>query len=107
MEQLEVLLLLRDDPDRRWTVDGIARELRATASAVELRLQDLKERGLAAATGDSFHYRASAADDTLIEELEGIYRMSKVAVIQLIFSGPSPSVRSFADAFRVRGEEDK
>lgn len=104
---MEILLLLRSEPSRGWTVDGVARELSATASAVELRLNDLRERGLVASEGDSFRYRPVAADDGVIEELERTYRTSKVTVIQLIFSGPSPSVRSFADAFRVRGEEEK
>src|SRR5688572_26691650 len=45
VEQLEVLLLLRDRRDRAWTAAEVSRELRTISSSAAQRLSDLVRRG--------------------------------------------------------------
>jgi predicted transcriptional regulator len=73
VEQLEVLLFLRHHADRAWTASDIASELRATESAIELRLDDLTTRGLAQKASDgTFRYASSERYEGTVKELSDV-----------------------------------
>jgi hypothetical protein len=96
VEQLEVLLLLRSAPDKEWG----ALEVSQTT-----RLNDLRERGFLSVNQASpplYQYSPSPQDSETITGLEHSYRVRKDAVIQMIFSKPKDSLRTFSDAFRIR-----
>ncbi|HEU4480798.1 MAG TPA: hypothetical protein VFS18_02850, partial [Actinomycetota bacterium] len=53
-------------------------------------------------------FRFDPPDDKTRRVIDGLaenYRSKKTRVIGLIFAGPSESVRSFADAFKLREED--
>jgi hypothetical protein len=102
--QLEVLLLLRTVPDRDWSIEEVARAQVSGARMAEELLEDLRARGLIARDEDSqrFTYRPPPALETVIDDLAESYATRRVAVVGLIFSKPSSSVTSLADAFRIR-----
>lgn len=108
VEQLEVLLLVRDHAERRWSADQVAAELRIDPRSAAQRLEDLRDVGLLAGAEPAFSYRPrtpALADQTA--ELASMYQTHRVAIIAVIFSRPSERIRSFADAFRIRrGEND-
>lgn len=99
---------MRHHSDREWTASDIATELRATQSAIELRLDDLTSRHLVRkASQGAYRYEPSGEFDGVVNELAQVYQTRRTSVIQTIFSGPSEAVRSFADAFRLGPEEEE
>jgi len=107
--ELELLLLLYRDPRTQWSVEGISRELGVERSWATRRLEELCRRGFVAAEGSpvpSYAYRANAEVDAVIGAVARTYAERRVAVIELIFSRPHNSIRTFASAFRLRKEEE-
>lgn len=104
--QLEVLLLLRGEPDRAWTADEVSTALATTSEMATEQLSDLQNRGLVASTaGNSpaWQYKPATAElDERVGRLDQTYNERRVAVITVIYSQPLDKVRTFADAFRLR-----
>lgn len=105
LEQLEILLLLRDHSEQTWDVQTICKQLALRPESVALRLADLDERGfISRAVGDAPAYRYGTPNP-LIDELAAAYRAQRVSITTLIFSKPLDNVRSFAAAFKFRKED--
>jgi len=105
VEQLEVLLLLRRERSRLFTGDEVARELRVHPASAGRWLEDLAARRLAMRDRDRFQFSPEGpALDRDVNALAAAYADARVAVIQLIFSKPTDAVRSFADAFKLKGK---
>jgi hypothetical protein len=101
--QLEVLLLLRAAADKRWTAAEVARALVTQPEAAAGWLEDLTERRLAAERDGRYRYAPADAElERTVDALAESYANYRVAVIGLIFAGPSDRVTRFADAFRIR-----
>jgi hypothetical protein len=102
---LELLLLLRAEPDRIWTTPTLVAELRASDALVSGILEHLGRTGLVAAGADgSVRYApAGPAIAGLCDQLEAAYRQRPVTVIGAI-SAPADKLQALADAFRIRGD---
>lgn len=100
---LEILLFLRRDPERLWTVDEVVRELRASTSLVARNLQVLERAGLVVVEQPGLCRFAPASPliAQLCDRLEEAYRERPVAIINLI-SAPVDQLRQLADAFRFK-----
>lgn len=99
---VELLLVLRRDPDRCWAPAELVRELRASQSLVADNLQRFLTSGLVAPEVDCYRYApASPVLDELCARLESAYRERPVAVINLI--ARPDALQSLADAFKFRG----
>lgn len=106
VEQVEVLLILRANQARSWSVDEISAILRSSPHSIGARLSGLTALGLAGGNpNEGYRYAATGANDAAIEELEREYGERRFSVIEMIFTKPDPA-RSFADAFRIRAEDD-
>jgi hypothetical protein len=104
--QLEVLLALHRDAERRWTVEEMTGSLYLQPQMVAALLQDLVRREFAAEESGSFRYRQDREDmRAIIDRLAHLYKERRVAVAAEIFSKPDDSARAFAEAFRLRGKE--
>lgn len=109
VEQLEVLLLLNQSPERGWTAEEIARALYSHPSSILHRLTSLAGRGLLRELEPAcFQYapRSTELHDTVSRVAE-TYRERRVAVITLIASKPIENVRAFSDAFRIRRNKEE
>ena len=109
MEQVEVLLLLQRAPERALSPDEIRAELRLQPSApAPATLAGLQDGGLVEREGaHPARYRYAPANDALrraVELLATAYNERPVTLIRLIYERPNP-VQSFADAFRIRGDD--
>lgn len=105
IEQIEVLLILRANPERVWTVDEISAIMRSTPNSIRSRLDALTARKLSVAIPDEgFRYAASGRLDAMVEVLAEEYGRRRFSVIELVFSRPD-AARQFADAFRLKEEE--
>ncbi|MBI4474162.1 MAG: hypothetical protein HY646_15940 [Acidobacteria bacterium] len=111
VDQLEILLLLRNSPNREWTAAEVSRELFTQPDVAEMRLDELASNNLLIAkkTGDksSYRYGAHGPLDHAVSELAQTYPKFRVSIINLIFSKPIDKIRTFADAFRLKKEEEE
>jgi hypothetical protein len=100
---LELLLVLRRDPERCWTAAELVRELRGSAGLVNDNLVRFERSGLAVREDEGcFRYRPAAPIlDDLCQRLEKAYRERPVAMVNLI-AAPRDPLQSLADAFRFR-----
>lgn len=110
VEELEILLLLLQNPERTWTAESAARELRISPLSAGDRLEELtREALLARVKGGEEAYRYAPGSPALDEAVRGLataYTERRVTVINLIFSKPVDKIRTFADAFRLRKKGD-
>lgn len=103
---LELLLLLKRNPERAWSVDGLVAEMRASAPLVADVLANFEASGLTTRDPDGGHRYAPAAPALadLADALEEAYKLRPGLVVKAILSAPNDKLQSFADAFRLRGD---
>jgi predicted ArsR family transcriptional regulator len=109
--QLELLLLLYGNTNRCWSADEVAKELRIESTASQEQLDRLRSHGLAELSPmnpSQYCYNTSqTSHDAEVRYLAREYAVRRVSVISLIYSKPTDTLRSFADAFRLfRKEKD-
>ena len=103
---LELLILMRTEPDRPWPADELVRTLRASDTLVADVLSSFEVSGLVVREGPVFLYRpASRALESLCAELETAYGERPVRVVNAVTRRRSDQLQSFADAFRFRGSK--
>lgn len=109
VEQLEMIVLMRQHKDKSWTARSISDELRTSAASVSNRFTVLRSIGIIEANEDSisFTYRPKTPElERLIDDLVETYKVRKHTVLQLIFS-PMKRARNFADAFVIGSDPKK
>lgn len=105
VQQLEVLLFLREHTDRAWTAAELSAKLRTGVDATDGWIAQLEANGLVAAEGTTpttFRYGPAAADRATVEELARLYPLYRVRIVNLIHADRTDSATAFADAFRLR-----
>ena len=101
---LELLLLLRADPARRWSPAELLKELRASTSLVGENLAHFERQGLALKDDAGWHFApASMHLESLAAALAALYRERPMHTIGMI-SRPDP-LRALANAFRIKRDE--
>ena len=103
---LELLLTLKDDR-RAWPHDDLVAKLRASELVVSKALEGLVVAGLASvdARGATYSPVNSEVDST-IERVEQLYRRRPNAVRRAIVSAQTGSAAAFADAFKLRRNDN-
>jgi hypothetical protein len=103
---LELLLFLRRNPDRTWTVDQLTAELRSSSFVVTEVLVTFRQAGIVADEPDgSVRYAPAAGHlDRAIDQLAAAYAVKPLAVSKEILAAGNDKIRSFADAFRLKKE---
>jgi DNA-binding MarR family transcriptional regulator len=109
-EQLEILRLLGEDPQKEWGVADLGREVQAAPQAVAAHLTALQGRGLLQTVtrgADRFcrHGPATAELEGLLSRLLQVYRERPVTTIKRVYARARTALQSFADAFRIRKED--
>jgi hypothetical protein len=107
LEGLEVLLLLRTDPGRRWAFEEIVSEMRSTPYAIRGRLQMLVRRRLVRNDDDGWRYDANAKAEAVIADVCTCYQKFPLRVIEALYGDRDDPMRAFADAFRFREEDEE
>ena len=106
LEQLELLLLLRGQPDRPWTVAQAYEVIRSTHRSLQTGLELFASEGFfAEEQGPPPAFRYAPRNDELraaVEQIAASYRISRVRVIEAIFAPEIDPVQKFADAFKLR-----
>lgn len=101
---LELLCLMRKEPERGWMRAELVSALRASDLVVDQGLAGLVAAGLVVMVSEeSARYQpASEALDRLAREAEAQYASSPDKVRRLIIHAAHGGLSAFADAFRVR-----
>jgi hypothetical protein len=117
LDELEVLLLARSDPSRRWTASAVAERLGLPDRASEPVLASLQANGMVVEEGRGaereFSYRpATPALDATVSSLATIYHERPLEVMRILSHSAlerirSAAARTFADAFVIGGNGRK
>jgi len=101
---LEAVLLLRAEPTRDWDAAQLARRLYVSERSAAELLAQLRDNGIAEATGQgaAVRYAPAAELASLIDEVARAYAADLVTISGLIHSRIDRRARQFADAFRFR-----
>jgi hypothetical protein len=106
VEQIEVILLLKAQPEKWWTPEAISGELRTNPKSIQSRLSRTRRLRLFDVQGNAYRYSPKdPAMGNLIDELADCYRIRKHKILELIFS-PAKRARNFADAFAFGKKSD-
>ena len=108
--ELELLLLLRAEPARGWTGGELAKELKIDPAFAAGQLDKFHAGGLLARTDaaePAYRYAPQSPPlDAAVASVAAAYASHRVTIIGLIFSKPTSNLKSFADAFRIRKDND-
>jgi hypothetical protein len=106
VEQIEVLMFLREHRAKAWDATAVSRELRSAPESVAKRLKDLQLRKLIVQESlPDLSYRYLPQSEKLgqlVDALAEEYRTRRFTIINLIFSKPADALRTFADAFKIK-----
>jgi hypothetical protein len=111
LEQLELLLLLMQAPDRWWDAASVASALGSREDVARRTLDRFASRNLLAirVTAD-VRYQFQPGEEGLQRTMTlfaEAFRTNRLAVLQLVTGRPQRSIRDFADAFRIRHDDDR
>jgi predicted transcriptional regulator len=107
---LEALLLLRNEPERAWDVQTVARRLYIDQQRAGEVLQSLASAGFATGHpeegGVRYVYGPEAPEmRSSVDALAAAYARDLRGVTNLVHSRADGRALRFADAFRLRGKE--
>jgi hypothetical protein len=109
--ELEALLLIRREPQLKWTAADLAERLYTSPAQAEGAMVKLTERGLSCIKEGkpvTYYYRPSSPElDRIVGEVADTYSRYLIQVTNLIHSKPQMKVQQFADAFKLRSKSDK
>ena len=100
--QLEALILLANQPEKRWTLSRVAAQLYIDESHAKPVLDRLCDDGLLDC-GDGFFWfnGEPAGQREIVEKLASLYARHLIPVTNLVHAKPS-GARAFAAAFKLR-----
>ena len=104
MDHVEVLFRISRAGEA--TAEWLARDAHIEQTQVMKVLRDLEHAKLIVHDGESYRVTQTARDRAAVDEFAGTYNARPVTLIRAVYARPSP-LRSFADAFRLRREEDR
>lgn len=109
--ELEGLLLLSRNPEADWSVEELARRLYANTEQTEdvlTHLYSLNFLTLNKSETTTYRYQPGSSKlGEMVDRVAEIYSKYLVPVTNLIHSKPQTKVQQFADAFKLRKEENK
>jgi DNA-binding IclR family transcriptional regulator len=114
-EELEILLLLLRREGLALSLADVAKELGASNDDCRTALQNLERQGLLARAEEPPRFRYAPSDAVLaqrVAELATAYRDQRILIIQMMNRNAvarvkTAAIRTFADAFRLRGPNKK
>ena len=111
LEEFQLLIALIQSPDRWWDADAAARELGIARQDARRGLDALAARNLLdiRITGDlRYQFRPGTEElRAAARATAEAYWANPLAVVQLIAQTGKRGIRDFADAFRIRRDDDR
>jgi hypothetical protein len=115
LDHVEVLLVLAEAPERRWAAADVAAILFGDSRLTGRLLNDLAARNLVVMTAGpsngaepEFRFEPTLpADRLIVAALRDAFNHDPFAVIRAVGSGNTLTIRSLANAFRIRPPADE
>ncbi|HYC49479.1 MAG TPA: BlaI/MecI/CopY family transcriptional regulator [Gemmatimonadaceae bacterium] len=110
MDHVEVVMRLREGEAELQTPAQLERSTRLGPHTVQRCLNDLVHGGLVRQEPASNAYAyapRTSRDRAAIDELAALYNQRPVTLVKLIYEQPPTAVKSFADAFRLRDDDEE
>lgn len=111
VSQLELLLFLQGHHERAWSVAELTGELRTNIRSMEIRLEELIEKGFVTAeSAQPKRYRYTPGTPETAETLGAIadvYARNWLNIVDLIYCPTKKPIQEFADAFKLKPDGDK
>jgi len=104
LEQLEILLLLGQTPEKSWTPAEVYQVVRSSERSVGDTLETLRKQGLLRLENAGAAYQFSPPNDQLKDTIGSVARLyveRRVKIVEAIYSEVS-ELDQFAKAFRLR-----
>ncbi|MGE3262732.1 MAG: hypothetical protein AB7K68_13200 [Bacteriovoracia bacterium] len=109
VEQILVLQILFENPERAWTIPELTLELRSANSSIERRLNNFYSSGVLwppAKEGDKIIFSPKGNEmEKSIRLLIKAFRERPSTTVEMIYSRPAQAIQAFADAFKIRKDE--
>ncbi len=101
---LEVLFMLKRNPEKEWTAEEISSEMRTNHSYASSQLAELASFKLikASTKKDRYQFPKNSPHVELVTALEDLYNNKRPTIINYIYSQPLDSIRDFANAFKIK-----
>lgn len=100
---LEVLLKLYQNPEKKWDVESVRKEMRSSLSSASQQLASLTEKGLLICNANYYSYKPSTPElDNKVRKLHQLYHDMPVAVVTCIYERPAEKLKNFSDAFKIK-----
>jgi hypothetical protein len=100
---LEVVLLLRRDRSKAWSMADIVRETRTSQNAAADALSILQGVGLVSEESGLYRYWPSTPKlEGLAAEVAALYANKPATLIKAILATPDDKLRIFSDAFKLK-----
>lgn len=109
LEELEILLLLYKNSARQFSPEAVNQEIRSSLTSIQQRLDSLLRKNLVTMDESASSYRFRNGDQALtdiVSSLEKAYRERRLHVIELLYDPKMDTIKSFAEAFRIKGRKD-
>ena len=108
VDAAEVLLLLAKDSQRSWDAaelrSHLAMETSMTDAEIQRCVDALQQCAIVSRDADRrFRYKASPAHDAHVATLGRLYVARPVTLFRVIYALRDTKIRTFADAFKLRG----
>jgi len=104
---LEILLFLFENRERSWPVEELSRAMRTNDPMAARQLAELAS----IIEEDKNHWGSfkfttgSSQAFEIVQRLSELYRSRRMAVINAIYPQSNASIRSFADAFKLKKDD--
>jgi hypothetical protein len=100
IDVLEILLLLRQEPEKEWPALTVSKTAMLDLASVEARLEHLSSVKLITARVEAeesvYRYAPSTPHvAAAIEQLAKLYSSHRVSIVSLVFSGPIDRVDAY------------
>jgi predicted transcriptional regulator len=110
VQQLEVLLLLCHRPEKTWTAEEVAKELKIGLATAANRLIVLMVKGLVTVNEGpipsySYNIRNQSACE-MVSRLSDLYQSNRMQIIDIISAKAENDLRNISDAFKFRKERE-
>jgi hypothetical protein len=101
---LELLLLVKRDRHKSWTIGDLVRELRSSDTAVAEALGRMNLAGLVSQNPEGRYVFApiSVRHEQLAAEIEKAYNSTPMSVVKAIIALPEEKLRAFSAAFKLK-----
>ena len=102
VRSLELLLLMRSQRERVWTVEELIKELRGSRRIVDDAIAQFSRAGIVRETDEGFMFAPISQLEAVIGDCAIEYEQRPTFSINLILDSQNEKLQAFSDAFRIK-----